>query len=111
MARRMFGDAGLGKTEESHLAMLDQIAHCAGHVLDGHGRIDAVLVQQVDMNQCQAGARTLHRLADMRGPAVSFSADLLSVLDTKAELWSRSPTWSRRPLNARPSSSSLVNGP
>jgi hypothetical protein len=40
--------AGLGQAEVIDLAFLDQLLHGPGHLLDGHGRVDAVLVEEVD---------------------------------------------------------------
>ncbi len=39
---------GLGKAEVLHLAGLNQLLHRAGYVFDGHVRVNAVLVEQVD---------------------------------------------------------------
>ena len=47
-ARRMVLRAGFGQAEVLDLALADQLLHRAGHVLDRHVRIDAVLVEQVD---------------------------------------------------------------
>jgi hypothetical protein len=41
--------AGLAEPEVPHLALGDQLADHACHVLDRHVRIDAVLIQHVDM--------------------------------------------------------------
>jgi hypothetical protein len=40
--------ARLGEAEVLDLALLDQVLHRARHVLDGHVRIDPVLVEEVD---------------------------------------------------------------
>ena len=39
---------GFGKTEVAYLAGADQFLHGARHFFDGHVRIDAVLVEEVD---------------------------------------------------------------
>src|ERR1700730_17571709 len=80
------GDAGLGKTEKSRFALLDQITHRACHLLDRHGRIDTVLIEEIDIVGAEAAQRALHRLADLLRPAGSFGADLLSALKAKAKL-------------------------
>src|SRR5271165_5486153 len=80
------GDASLGKTEKSYFALLDQITYRAGHFLDRHGRIDAVLIEQVDIVGAKPAQGPLHRLTDMLRPASSFGANLLSALETKAKL-------------------------
>ena len=55
------------------------------HVLDRHRRIDAVLVEQVDVVGPEPPQRALDHLADMLGPAVR-SGRPLAVLDAEAEL-------------------------
>ena len=35
--------------EDKALALVDEVAHDTGDVLDRHGRVDAVLVEQVDV--------------------------------------------------------------
>ena len=40
--------ARLGKAEVLDLALPDQVLHRARDVLDGHVRIDAVLIEQID---------------------------------------------------------------
>ena len=40
--------AGLREAEVLHLALLDQVLHRPGDVLDRHVRVDAVLVEEVD---------------------------------------------------------------
>ncbi len=80
------GDAGLGQAEKSYFALFDQFADRAGHVSDRHGRIDAVLIEQVDIVGAKPAQRALYCLTDMVGPTVSFSADLLATLETKAKL-------------------------
>src|SRR5712692_10167931 len=79
------GDAGLGQTEKSYFALLDQITYRAGHLLDRHGRIDPVLIEEIDVVGAEPAQGALHRLTDMLRPASSFGADLLAVLETKAK--------------------------
>ena len=55
--------AGLGQAEVLDLALADQFLHRAGHVLDRHVRIDAVLVEQVDAVGPQPLERRLDHLA------------------------------------------------
>ena len=43
------GAAGLRKTGKIAPPLLDQITDRVGHLLDRHGRIDVVLIEQVDM--------------------------------------------------------------
>src|SRR5271170_4731927 len=80
------GDPGLGKTEEPYFSTLHQISHRACHLLDRHGRIDSVLIEEIDVVSAEPAQGSLHRLNDMLRPAISFGADLFSGLDTKAKL-------------------------
>ena len=41
--------AGLRESEKAHLPGAHQLGHRADDVLDRHGRIDAMLVEQVDV--------------------------------------------------------------
>jgi hypothetical protein len=47
--------ARLGQAEVFHLALRDQFADRPRHVLDGDARVDAVLVEQVDRLDAEAG--------------------------------------------------------
>ncbi len=40
--------ASLGHTEVLDLTLLDEVLDCSGHVFDGHIRVDAMLVEQID---------------------------------------------------------------
>src|SRR5271163_3381364 len=80
------GDARLGKTEKSHLPLLNQVTHRAGYLFDRHRRIDAMLIEQVDIVGAQPLQRALRRLANVLGPARSLDADLLSVYEAKTKL-------------------------
>lgn len=40
--------AGPGESGVLDLAGLNQFFHCAGNILDGHVRIDAVLIQEIN---------------------------------------------------------------
>ena len=62
--------ARLGQAEVLHLALPDQLLHRAGHVLDRHVRVDAVLVEQVDAVGPEPLERRLDDLPDVLGPAV-----------------------------------------
>lgn len=64
------GGAGLGQAEVADLALGDQVAHGAGHVLDRHVRVDTVLVEQVDMVGAQALETGFGHGADVLGAAV-----------------------------------------
>ena len=53
----------LGQAEVLDLALLDQVLHRAGHVLDRHVRVDAVLIEQVDRVDLQPLRASLGDLA------------------------------------------------
>ncbi len=61
-----------------------QPRHGGHHLLDRHVRVDAVLVEEVDVVETEPLQRRLHDLGDMRRPAVD--ARHLAVLDPEAEL-------------------------
>jgi hypothetical protein len=42
------GDAGLGETEAPRLALFDQVANGPCDVFDRDGRVDAMLVDEID---------------------------------------------------------------
>ena len=52
------------------LAVGDQLLHCPRDVLDGHVRVDAVLVEQVDPVGLQSFKRRVGYLPDVPGAAV-----------------------------------------
>lgn len=54
--------SGFGETEMLDLARPDQILYRSGDVLDGHIRIDAILVQQVEGVGPQGAVVRLRRL-------------------------------------------------
>jgi hypothetical protein len=93
------GDAGLGKTEKSDFALLGQISHRAGHLLDRHRR-DQYGVDRGDRySRCSEPSTALRicsgRLAlssPTRFPPSKRKPNLVAIT-----------TWSRRPLKARPS--------
>ena len=59
--------------KKSDLAFTHQLADRAGDVLDRHGRIDAVLVEEVDIDRCRAGEAKLqprHEYARAGSPSM-----------------------------------------
>ena len=56
--------------EMPDLSLLDQILDSAGNILDRHGRIDAMLVEQIDMVGLEPLQRSVGDLPDMFGPAI-----------------------------------------
>ena len=67
------------------LAGVDELLHGSGHVLDGHGPVDSVLVEQVDGLDPQPSKRCLGDVPDVVGAAVHTDVAPLGV-DVEAEL-------------------------
>src|SRR5438552_3066670 len=76
--------AGLGETEEAHLPLAHELGHRADDVLDRHGAIHTMLIEQIDVVRLQAPQRTLHCLTNVRRPAIE--TDVRAVLELEAEL-------------------------
>ena len=86
-ARRIVCDAGFGQAEVFHLALGDQVFHGAGYVFDGHGGIDAVLVEQVDPVGAQPLQHRIDGRPDVVGAAVGSAAALPGLrVEVEAEL-------------------------
>ncbi len=79
------GDAGLGKAEEQRLALPNEIADGSGDIFDRHGRIDPVLVEEIDPVGPQPPQRAFDRIADRFRPAVPFGAGLHAADEAEAE--------------------------
>ena len=62
--------AGLGEAEEADLALAHEVGHRADDVLDRHGGVHAVLVEEIDAVGREAAQRALDHLADVLRPAV-----------------------------------------
>src|ERR1700691_4008873 len=77
---------GFGKTEIAHLTSTHEVCYGSRDILDRDVGINPVLVEKVYVIGLQAPQRSLGRLADMLGPAIS--AHDLAVFDAKAELCS-----------------------
>src|SRR5256885_2030240 len=58
------------ESEMFYLALLDEILHRASDVFDGHVRIDAVLIKQVNDAGLQAFERCFSDFLDVRSPTV-----------------------------------------
>ena len=103
--------ARFGKAEVLHFALLDQVLHRTRHVLDGHIRVDAVLIEQIDDVGLQPLERSLGDLLDVLRagcpirPACRCSGSILNPNLVAIT------TCSRKGASASPTSSSLVNGP
>src|SRR5688572_26043219 len=62
--------ARLRQSEVQDLALRDEFLDRAGHVLDGDGRVDAVLIVQIDTVRPEPLERTLYYFPDAFGPAI-----------------------------------------
>ena len=80
------GDAGLGEPEESDLTLLHKIADSAGNIFDRDGRIDAMLIEEVNVICAKPSQATIDRRTDCLRPAVPLQANLFSSLDAKTKL-------------------------
>src|SRR5437899_2200113 len=61
---------GLAEADRAHLALLDEPSHPAHRLLDGHARVDAVLVVEVDDLDAEPLEARVARLADVLWPPV-----------------------------------------
>jgi hypothetical protein len=68
------------------LPLSDEVPHRPRHVLDRHLRIDAVLVEEIDLIDMKPSQGGLGDLPDVLGPAVETSPRLASRVDLEAEL-------------------------
>jgi hypothetical protein len=62
--------AGLAQGEVAGLARVDELPHGARDVLDRHVRVDAVLVEHVDVIGAEVAQAVVGDLEDVPGPAV-----------------------------------------
>lgn len=69
--------SGLAEAEVLHLARVDQLLDGPRDRLDGYLRVDAVLVEDVDVIHAEVVQAVVGDLADGVGPAVEGAADLL----------------------------------
>jgi hypothetical protein len=67
---------GFREAKMLYLALLDQILHRSGHILDGHIRVHAVLVKQIDGLDPQALERCLGHPPDLVWAAVQANAGM-----------------------------------
>jgi hypothetical protein len=58
------GAARLRKTEKSYLPQVDQITARVGYLLDRRGRVDAVLIEQVNIVGAKPAQGAFHLLPD-----------------------------------------------
>jgi len=61
------------KGRQDLLLGFDQLSDGSGDILDGHFRIDSVLVEQIDAVDAEAPQRIVHGLPDVFGCAVDRS--------------------------------------
>ena len=108
-ARRTVCGAGLRQAEMPDLACRDQVLDRAGHVLDRHVGIDAVLIEQVDHLDPEPLQRGLATARICSGRL--FRPAMLAVrIDVEAELGGDHDLVADGP-SASPTISSLVKGP
>ena len=65
---------------------MNQFLDGTGHVLNGHGGIDAVLVEQVDVVGSQTLQGSFGHFLDVLGAAVEFAGGLAVGVDVEAKL-------------------------
>src|SRR3984885_5114965 len=70
----------------AHLAGRDQVLYRVGDVLDGHVRIDAVLVEKIDVVRAEASQHRVRYELDMLRLAVEPKAFARRWINVKAEL-------------------------
>src|SRR5690348_14425746 len=77
--------SGFGKSEVLHLALLNEVLHCASHIFDRHARINTMLIEQIDHVCPESFQRSLSNLFDVFRSTVD--ADLLAFgTDLESEL-------------------------
>jgi hypothetical protein len=86
MGAAQVGDAGFGEAEIPHLALPDQRPDGAGHHFDRHGRVDPVLIEEIDVVGPEAAQGARHRRPDILRAAVQPDPRLLPGLELKAKL-------------------------
>src|ERR1700733_13170937 len=80
-------DAGFGEAEVPDLALLNEVLHGSGDILNRHVGIDAVLIEEVDDIGLESFQRGLGDLADVLGPAIDSSQRPLGFrIDFESEL-------------------------
>ena len=104
------GGAGLGEAQVADFAGPDQLGHGADDVLDRHGRVDPVLVQQVDAVGVQPPEGRVDDLADVLRPAVDARSRPSAPI-RKPNLVASSTRSRRAPASSRPTSFSFSKGP
>src|SRR5258707_10209367 len=70
----------------AHLAGRDQVLHRAGDVLDGDVRIDAVLVEKIDVVRAEASQHRVRYALDVLRLAVEPGAEARFRINVKAKL-------------------------
>ncbi|GAA3733534.1 hypothetical protein GCM10023082_33640 [Streptomyces tremellae] len=76
---------GFAQPEVPHLAFGDQLADRARHVLDGHIRVDTVLVEHVDVVGAQVAEAVLGDFADVLGTAVGGTPEVGGIAQVETE--------------------------
>ena len=76
--------AGFGQPEVLDLALLNQLFDCAGHFLDGHVRVNAMLVKQINRLDFEPVERSLNHSFDAFG--LAGHTPLLAAVAIESEL-------------------------
>ena len=76
--------ASFGHPKVLHLALLNQLFHRPGHVFDGHVRVNAMLIEQINRLDLEPLERGFDNLSDVLGLAVQ--AALLAAIAIESEL-------------------------
>src|SRR5882757_1977725 len=85
-ARRMVVRRRFRKTEVAHLAGRDQVLYRAGDILDGDVRIDAVLIEKIDVVRAEASQHRVRYALDVLRLAVEPASFARRRINVKAEL-------------------------
>jgi hypothetical protein len=100
--------AGLGKAEVPDFPFPNQILHGSRDVFDGHVRIDAMLIEEVDDLDLEPLQRCLRDFPYVRGATIK--AGLFATFELESE-FGRDDYLMAYGASASPKSSSFVNGP
>jgi hypothetical protein len=98
-------NARFGKTEEANLAFTHEITNGACYILHRNDPIDPMLVEQIDVIDAEPEKRCVGDFTDVFGPTIGSAGRGPRKVDTK---FRRDNGVVRRPLRARPRSSSLT---
>src|SRR3990172_3150531 len=63
-------DPGLGKTEPLYLPLLHEVFHRSRHIFDGYGRVNTVLIEQINDLELESLERAIGDFSNVLRPAV-----------------------------------------